>query len=481
MKSALRMPPPDVSRVGVAGPGLAGLARVAAFAALGTLGTLAIATPASAQLPGWSTIELQARSGGPSPFNLPSGAFFTSGTPAIGGDGRVAFRLITVGSSGVAGVWTGGGGAGSVVYAAPDPNPVITDPSINAFGEVVFDQYDLFSSDGLFRYDPLLEKTFVEIAPGGPLGIDLFGSPQINDAGAIAFRAAIGSGQAHVVVEDGVQSVRAGTPSVVPGSPYTFLFTPSLNNAGHVASKVQLASGGNEIRVFTGDGASMLIAADSAANPKSPFQSFGNGVGLVDDGRVAFIASIAGTGGDRGVFLSDGVETIEIAREHDGTVTEIEFFNPSANAQGLVAFRGRDVDGLRAIFVGDGVEIARVVGDRTAVPTDLGPAQIDRPDFSPVFGGNPRLNARGDLAFNASLTPLGNASTSWGSGIFVAYADTDRPGDLDGNGVVDGADLSILLAAWGGCSACSTCPADLDGDCTVGGADLAVLLANWGD
>ncbi|MHC4833096.1 MAG: hypothetical protein ACYTFH_04215, partial [Planctomycetota bacterium] len=112
MKSALRMPPHEVSRVGVAGPGLAGLA---AFASLGTLGMLAIGTPAAAQLPGWSTIELQARSGGPSPFNLPPGAFFTRGTPAIGGDGRVAFRLITVGSSGVAGVWAGGGGAGGVV------------------------------------------------------------------------------------------------------------------------------------------------------------------------------------------------------------------------------------------------------------------------------------------------------------------------------------------------------------------------------
>jgi hypothetical protein len=455
--------------------------RVSCAGAFAALTSLAAASAASGQLPEWTTIELQARSGGPAPFNLPPGAIFTSGTPAIGGQGQIAFRLITVGSSGVAGLWSGGGGTGQVVYAAPDQDPVITDPSINAFGEVVFDQYDLFSSDGLFRYDPKLEEAFVEIAPGGPLGIDLFGSPQINDAGAIAFRAAIGSGQAHVVVVAGVQSVLAGTPSVMPGSPYSFLFTPSLNNAGQVASKVQRASGGNEIRVFTGGGDSVLIAADSAANPRSPFQSFGNGVGLVDDGRVAFIASIAGTGGDRGVFLSDGIETTEIAREHDGTVTEIEFFNPSANAQGLVAFRGRDADGLRAIFVGDGVEIARVVGDRSAVPTDLGPAQIDRPDFSPVFGGNPRLNARGDLAFNASLTPLGNPTTSWGSGTFVAYADTDRPGDLDGNGVVDGADLTLMLAAWGACGECVKCPSDLDGDCAVGGADLAVLLANWGD
>lgn len=53
------------------------------------------------------------------------------------------------------------------------------------------------------------------------------------------------------------------------------------------------------------------------------------------------------------------------------------------------------------------------------------------------------------------------------------------PGDLDENGIVDGADLAILLGAWGPCSDCDACPADLDGDCAVDGADLAVLLGNW--
>ncbi|MBX3354648.1 MAG: S8 family serine peptidase [Phycisphaeraceae bacterium] len=53
------------------------------------------------------------------------------------------------------------------------------------------------------------------------------------------------------------------------------------------------------------------------------------------------------------------------------------------------------------------------------------------------------------------------------------------PGDLDGNGVVDGADLALLLGSWGECAACNACPADLDGDCSVGGSDLAILLGHW--
>ncbi|MFO0875142.1 MAG: PQQ-dependent sugar dehydrogenase [Phycisphaerales bacterium] len=47
--------------------------------------------------------------------------------------------------------------------------------------------------------------------------------------------------------------------------------------------------------------------------------------------------------------------------------------------------------------------------------------------------------------------------------------------DLNGDGVVNGADLGILLAAWG----LSNSPANLDGIGTVDGADLGILLANW--
>lgn len=49
-------------------------------------------------------------------------------------------------------------------------------------------------------------------------------------------------------------------------------------------------------------------------------------------------------------------------------------------------------------------------------------------------------------------------------------------GDLDGNGVVDGADLAILLGSWGRCPGC---PGDLDGDGVVDATDLTLLLAAW--
>jgi hypothetical protein len=49
--------------------------------------------------------------------------------------------------------------------------------------------------------------------------------------------------------------------------------------------------------------------------------------------------------------------------------------------------------------------------------------------------------------------------------------------DLNGDGRVDGADLGLLLLAWG---ECGTCSPDFDGDGRVNGADLGFLLGVWG-
>jgi len=48
-------------------------------------------------------------------------------------------------------------------------------------------------------------------------------------------------------------------------------------------------------------------------------------------------------------------------------------------------------------------------------------------------------------------------------------------GDLDGNGVINGADVGILLAGWGGPGA-----GDLDGNGVINGGDLGLLLGGWG-
>ncbi|MFO0875045.1 MAG: LamG domain-containing protein [Phycisphaerales bacterium] len=51
------------------------------------------------------------------------------------------------------------------------------------------------------------------------------------------------------------------------------------------------------------------------------------------------------------------------------------------------------------------------------------------------------------------------------------------PADLNDDGLVDGADLGLLLGSWGPCGACT---ANIDGQGGVDGADLGLLLGSWG-
>jgi hypothetical protein len=51
------------------------------------------------------------------------------------------------------------------------------------------------------------------------------------------------------------------------------------------------------------------------------------------------------------------------------------------------------------------------------------------------------------------------------------------PSDLNQDGVINGADLGLLLGSWG---ACPGCAADLNADGIVNGADLGLLLGSWG-
>jgi hypothetical protein len=81
---------------------------------------------------------------------------------------------------------------------------------------------------------------------------------------------------------------------------------------------------------------------------------------------------------------------------------------------------------------------------------------------------------------NDGYTIVGTARTP--SGIQGFILDLPRPkdncpADLDGDGVVGPADLSILLIAWGTISG----KADIDGDGMVGSSDLGSLLIAWGD
>lgn len=448
---------------------------------------VALATAATAAVPTYSTKQLQCRSnftvngGG---FNLPGDAFFTNGTPALNAGGQASIRISVIGGTNNQGIWLGANAAGSIVYQTP-PGGSVSDASINDAGLVLFEQ-TFTSPDGIFFYDDADASS--GLLTDQPIGASNWGSPIVNASGNAGFRASFLGDNAFYAWNGVSATLYAADVDLVASSPYSFLFTPSYNDADQIASKVRVGGPGqigndrpDEIRVFNADQSSALIATDDDGDPTSPYSGFDNSVALLNDGRVAFIASLVG--GGRGVFLSDGTTTIEIATTADPDLNDIEFFGPAANDDGLVVFRGFDATGFRAVWIGDGTDLAIVVREHDVIATDLGPGRVDQNDNSPVFGGKPSINASGAVAFNCTLTPENDNQIEWGSGVYIATPDLDDcPADLDGNGVVGFSDLTLLLSVYNvPCPKLpEPCVGDVTGDGERGFADLTDLLAAWG-
>ena len=87
------------------------------------------------------------------------------------------------------------------------------------------------------------------------------------------------------------------------------------------------------------------------------------------------------------------------------------------------------------------------------------------------------LVTNGLKVYTRTATIAGTVSNP--SDIVVVPGTPPCVADIVADGVVNGADLALVLTNWGPC-ATSTCVADIDRDGTVGGSDLSVVLAAWG-
>jgi len=362
--------------------------------------------------------ELVARANFTNSFNLPIGAFFANTTIRLNDTGGIAFPLGVLPGTTAKGVWHGKGTTGSLAFTGP-VDAFLSGVGISNSDIVVFTLTDA-DPNGIYRWDPIDGDAFVTNLPLGASG---WGTAQVNDDGAVGYRAGFIGGNAYTLF-DGTAEILATEAGIDPGSPFSFLFTPSMNQSGHIAGKVRLGEAGDfgegqpdQIRIFMPGGTSKLVAADTDDGP-SQFTGFDNSVSLTDGGKVAFTTTL--TGGERAVCLFDDPDIVFIARESDPMISEIEFFAPAANDSGLVAFRAFDATGFRAVWVGDGTNLTIVAREHDVVETDLGQGRIDQHDGSPVFGGGVDIDATGRVSFAAGLTPVDNDQIEWGSGAFTA-------------------------------------------------------------
>jgi len=123
----------------------------------------------------------------------------------------------------------------------------------------------------------------------------------------------------------------------------------------------------------------------------------------------------------------------------------------------------------------DDASVASLLGDDsgvlgvTAGAYIVGPAAFGEP--APSAPGPP-IHERMSIVLAFQLSPGAHVALTQ---VFAA-SPVPSPADLNGDGVVDGADLGILLNSWGPCVGC---PADLDGNGVVDGADVGILLSEW--
>ncbi len=162
------------------------------------------------------------------------------------------------------------------------------------------------------------------------------------------------------------------------------------------------------------------------------------------DVRVAYSASldeyVLVWSADGGLGLADGEQEVYGQRLDGGT----------ANPVGDIAFRISDMGNVDGDSLYDGL-----------VPTVAMSSASG--DLMVAWSGDDGTAPTGDDEFE----------------IFAQryLIDIPCPADLDGDGAIGAADLSVLLGAWGPCTGCA---ADLDGDGQVGAADLSILLGAWG-
>jgi hypothetical protein len=231
---------------------------------------------------------------------------------------------------------------------SPFSHVALTSPDANNDGQTVFfaqlksSHYGLFTTKADGTFNTVVDDTGPYV-PGDPPGPGYGAS--INDAGIVAFRANLATGGSGVFTRDGEDPVHP--IATTEGAPFdNFSSFPTINAAGTVAFRADLTGGGQG--VWTGHGGLLTLLA-ATGNVYSGFGGATDGrtVPTINAvGMVAFTGSLT-DGGQRIVTInSHNGNTTTVADTNDGDFTD--FFPglppdqngqpPSLNDAGTVGF-----------------------------------------------------------------------------------------------------------------------------------------------
>ncbi|MSR45357.1 MAG: hypothetical protein EXS15_08435 [Phycisphaerales bacterium] len=199
--------------------------------------------------------------------------------------------------------------------------------------------------------------------------------------------------------------------------------------------------------------ADSTIVRASAGGAPAPFGSLGAGADPTD----ILVAS------DGRVLVTDRASDSIVAFSATGTA--LGRFDVGPNAGGSVALT--DPESLMTSRQNPNVVFALASGSNAAVHGHR---------LSDGYYLRTYRIYRVDTVGANAFTQVGASPLDTDMNFELDSCEGPRSPDLNGDGLVDGLDLTTLLAAWGTASVL----ADLDRNGTVGGSDLTALLAAWG-
>lgn len=377
------------------------------------LASLLTSLSAFAALPVYKAPLILARANIKDGFNLPPMSFLNNTSPIINDRGDVAFKLLAVEGENNQALWVKNAEDenGKIIYVAPEERFLTEPESISDSGKIAFNLYDEGVTDGLFVLDIKNQKVDQVLSPDN-LPIQFYTYPQMKNNGHIYFRATddssnrifyefAGKGLSKIL-EEGVES---------SGIKSSYLFRPSINDAGVIAFKSRMGEKGqwdesNPDSILTltqssdpkGPGLKVnTVARDKDSDPRSPFLSFGNTVSISKKGVISFTATSLDS--KKEIVLAKDGTLRPVAVEGQNGISEIEAFASRINDTGLILFRAKDLEGKRGLYIASEEGVKRLIGEGDEIMTDVGLGKILYNPNYPGFGGNVHMNEHGDIVF----------------------------------------------------------------------------------
>lgn len=372
--------------------------------------------------------ELLARSNVRDSFNLPALTYLSNVAPVINNQGEVAFKVVATGENAAQGIWVKAqeDTYGKVLMTAPD-ELVITDPSINDHGKLVYSLFDDMGSVGVFEYD-VHKLSNRQVIDGKKTNLTFFTYPTITNEEALYFRGTNTSNDRAFYRQDKDLKSIVAEGGDIQGMSSSYLFRPSINHKGEMAFKMRMGKKGDWgenspdvvalYRPISGSSPSIsYIAIDKDLDQNSKFLSFLNSVSLSNTGHIAYSA-VTEDHRIAVMLFSPSGETKQIALENEGEVLNVETFSVKVNAKGNILFRGKDKDNKRALFFFDGNTLSKIIREGDEIGADLGMAKILDNQYYPGFSGEVDLNDNDQIVFGVVIQSSKDL-VEWGQGIYL--------------------------------------------------------------